>query len=599
MKYEESEIFRIRHSSAHVMAQAVLRMFPDGKVSIGPPIANGFYYDFDLPRALTPEDLEAIEGSMKELLQHSHRFHLRVVEPQEARELFADQPYKLELIEDILQRGVDEYGNPLPEGQEPELTTYKHDDFEDLCRGPHVEETGKIDPDTIKILNVAGAYWRGDETRPMLQRIYATAWQTPEELEQYLHKLEEAKKRDHRTLGKQLDLYSVSDSVGPGLILWHPKGAKVRFLAERFSQEAHLLNGYEWVYTPHIGRENLWQTSGHLEYYRDSMFKAIETDGEDFYLKPMNCPMHSQIYKSQLRSYRDLPLRYAEFGTVYRYERSGVLHGLTRVRGFTQDDAHTFCLPSQIDDEILLALRFSLYVLRSFGLGDFKAYIATRPEGKAIGSVEEWDKAIETLSRAVEKEGLPFEIDEGGGAFYGPKIDLKLTDALDRGWQLSTIQFDFNLPERFDLEYIGEDGQAHRPYMVHRALFGSAERFFGMLLEHYGGSFPLWLAPVQVMMIPITDKHVDYSLEVAELLKTDGSMRIEINDRNERMQAKVREFEMQKVPYALIVGKKEIAEQTVSVRCRDKGNLGSMSVAAFLELTQEERDKGAAERLPQ
>jgi len=594
--YEQSDLYRIRHSSAHVMAQAVLEMFPEAKIAIGPPIADGFYYDFDLPRPLTPDDLEEIQQRMRAHLGEEHRFDRRTVSADEARELFADQPYKLELIDDILERGADEYGERLPDGEKPELSTYTVDTFEDLCRGPHVESTATIDPEAVQITRLAGAYWRGDEKRPMLQRVYGTAWRTPEELQQYLERLEDAKQRDHRRLGKRLDLFSVSDAVGPGLILWHPRGARVRFLAERFSQEAHLLNGYQWVYTPHIGRANLWQTSGHLDFYREGMYSAIESEGEDYYLKPMNCPFHAEIYKNRPRSYRELPLRFAEFGSVYRYERSGTLQGLTRVRGFTQDDAHTFCLPEQIDHEIQLALKFSLYVLRTFGIDDFKAYVATRPEEKAIGEPEAWDRAVATLRRAVELEGLPFEIDEGGGAFYGPKIDLKVRDSLDREWQLSTVQFDFNLPERFELEYIGEDGQAHRPLMVHRALFGSMERFFAMLIEHFGGAFPLWLAPDQVMIIPITDQQVEHCRGLAARLEAAG-MRVVVNERDDRMQAKVREFELDKIPYALIVGKREVAQDTVSVRSREQGNVGAMSVDDFLESTLEERQRGRAEAL--
>lgn len=596
-RYADSRLYRIRHSAAHVMAQAVLQIFPDAKIAIGPPIEDGFYYDFDLPRPLTPEDLEEIEKRMREKLrQGAYELQRREIDVDEARELFADQPYKLELIDGILESGLDEYGEALPADQVPALSIYTIDDFEDLCRGPHVDSTSEIDPDAVKLTRIAGAYWRGDENRPMLQRIYATAWETPEELESYLQGLEEAKRRDHRHLGKRLDLFSTSDAVGPGLTLWHPKGALVRFLAERFSQQAHVLNGYEWVYTPHIGREGLWWTSGHLDYYKESMFNAIESEGENYYLKPMNCPFHAEIYKSSQRSYRDLPLRFAEFGTVYRYERSGVLQGLTRVRGFTQDDAHTFCLPEQIDHEILLALKFSLYVLRAFGLDDFTAFIATRPEGKAIGSPEAWDEAIATLRRAVEKEGLPYEIDEGGGAFYGPKIDLKLKDSMGREWQLSTVQFDFNLPERFDLTYTAADGKSHRPFMVHRALFGSAERFFAMLIEHYVGAFPLWLAPVQVMIIPITDQQHDYARKVAAGLSGHG-VRVTINDRDDRMQAKVREFELEKIPYAFIVGKREVAEEAVSVRSREAGDQGKMTVEGFLEMTRKERHQGEAEKL--
>lgn len=596
ISYESSEIYKVRHSIAHVMAHAVCEKFPGAKIAIGPPTAEGFYYDFDLPRPLTSDDLESIEAAMKRIVGERHEFLMREVGPEEARRLFADQPYKLELIDSILQRGTDEYGEPLSDGEQPTLTTYRMSNFEDLCRGPHVSETTQINPDAFKLTSVSGAYWRGDVKRPMLQRIYGTAWATPEQLAEYLNRVEEAKKRDHRTLGKNLDLFSTSEAVGPGLVLWHPKGGMVRFLAERFSQEAHLLNGYDWVYTPHIGRGELWQTSGHLDFFRDSMYQPIDVDGEDFYLKPMSCPFHIQIYKSGQVSYRDLPRRYAEYATVYRYELSGVLHGLTRVRGFTQDDAHTFCTPEQAADEIRHALRFSLYVLRTFGLENFKAYIATRPEKKYVGTISDWDEAITKLKETIVAESIPYEIDEGGGAFYGPKIDLKVMDSLGREWQLSTVQFDFNLPERFGMEYVGKDGQFHRPVMVHRALFGSAERFFGLLIEHYGGAFPLWLAPVQVTIIPISDRHIPYAQEIAAELKSNG-MRAVSDQSNDRMQAKIRKSEMDKVPYVLIVGDKEVEFRTVSVRDRENGDLGKMSTEKFLEMTEEQRKKGTARPL--
>lgn len=596
VRYEDSELYKIRHSISHVMAQAVSEVFPDTKIAIGPPTADGFYYDFDLPRALTPDDLETIENRMREIVREGHPFVRRVVNPAEARELFARQPFKLELIDSILERGTDEYGEPLPANEAPLLTTYRMNNFEDLCRGPHVKNTSQINPDAFKLTTVSGAYWRGDIHRPMLQRVYGTAWVNKKELDEYLERVEQAKKRDHRTLGKALDLFSTSEAVGPGLILWHPKGGMVRYLAERFSQEAHLLNGYDWVYTPHIGRAELWETSGHLDFFRDTMYQPIDVDGEDFYLKPMSCPFHIQIYKSGQVSYRDLPKRYAEYATVYRYELSGVLHGLTRVRGFTQDDAHSFCMPEQARDEIRHALRFSLYVLRTFGLEDFKAYIATRPEKKAVGSIEEWENAQAILKETVAEENVEFEIDEGGGAFYGPKIDLKVKDALEREWQLSTVQFDFNLPERFGLEYTGSDGQAHRPVMVHRALFGSAERFFGMLIEHYGGVFPLWLAPIQVAMIPISDRHNAYAEEVAAQLKAHG-VRVTTDVSNDRMQAKIRNAEMEKIPYLLVIGDKEVSDQNVAVRSREGGNLGKMTVEGFLEMTKEQREKGKAKSI--
>jgi len=577
--YEESDLYRIRHSAAHIMAQAVLEMFPEAKYTIGPPIEDGFYYDFDLPRPLTQEDLERIERRMREIIAGNHPFVKKVVSADEARQIFKDQPYKLELIEGLEKGGIDEHGQPLKD--KAEISIYIHDTFVDLCRGPHVDNTSQINPQAIKLMSIAGAYWRGDERNPMLTRIYGTAWHTPQELEEYLWRLEEAKKRDHRRLGKELDLFSTSEDVGPGLILWHPKGAMIRVIAEDFSRRAHLDHGYEWVFSPHIGRAHLWETSGHLDFYKENMYAPMDIEGEAYYVKPMNCPFHIQIYKSRTRSYRDLPRRYAEFGTVYRYERGGVLHGLTRVRGFTQDDAHIFCRPDQVEDEISRALEFSLYVLRSFGLSDFKAYLATRPE-KYVGEPEVWDKATEALRQAIESQRLPYELDEGGGAFYGPKIDLKVNDALGREWQLSTIQFDFNLPERFGLEYVGEDGQPHRPYMVHRALLGSMERFFGVLIEHYAGAFPVWLSPVQAVLIPITDRHVPYARQVAQKLKEAG-MRVEVDERNERMQAKIRDAQLQKVPYMLVVGDKEAQQGTVALRLRSGENPGPISLEAFLE----------------
>ena len=588
-RYVDSDLYRLRHSAAHVMAQAVLEMFPEGKIAIGPPIEDGFYYDFDLPRSLTPEDLEGVEKRMDEIIAGRHSFQKKVVSAEEARRIFADQPYKLELIDGLEQGGYDEYGEQLAE--KPEISIYAHDTFVDLCRGPHVENTGRVNPDAIKLLNVAGAYWRGDENRPMLQRIYGTAWETAGELEEYLWKLEEARKRDHRQLGRELDLFSVSDEIGAGLILWHPKGGMVRKLAEDYCRAEHEKGGYEFVYSPHIGKASLWQTSGHLEWYRENMYAPLDIEGQQYYLKPMNCPFHIEIYKSRMRSYRDLPLRFAEWGTVYRYERSGVLHGLLRVRGFTQDDAHLFCRPDQMRGEIDRVLHFSLNILRAFGFKDFQAYLSTRNPEKAAGSPEQWEAPTEALRQALERAEVPFQVDEGEATFYGPKIDIKVRDALGREWQLSTIQFDFTLPERFDMVYIGEDGQEHRPYMIHRALLGSMERFMGTLIEHHAGAFPVWLAPVQVMLIPIADRHLPYAQEVSAVLKEAG-LRVEVDERGERMNAKIRDAQNQKIPYMLVVGDREVEQAAVAVRLRSEENLGAMPVNAFLERVKQDSAAG-------
>jgi threonyl-tRNA synthetase len=575
--YEESKLYRLRHSAAHVMAQAVLEKFPSGKVAIGPPVEDGFYYDFDLPRPLTPEDLVEIEARMREIVKANQPFIREEVSAEQAREIFDDQPYKLELIDGLEAGGVDEHGNPVDE--KPVISIYKSDTFVDLCRGPHLERTGEINPKAVKLMNVAGAYWRGDEHNPMLQRIYGTAWLSPKDLKDYLWRLEEAKKRDHRRLGKELDLFSVSDNVGAGLVLWHPMGSRVRYIAERFWEDEHITHGYEFVYTPHIGKADLWKTSGHLDFYAENMYAPIEIENQQYYLKPMNCPFHIEIYKSDIRSYRDLPMRYAEKGTVYRYERSGVMHGLMRVRGFTQDDAHHFCTPKQMPEEIDFVLDFSLHILRSFGFDDIKAYLSTRPE-KAVGEPERWQDAEAALEASLKRAELPYEVDEGGGAFYGPKIDLKIKDALGREWQLSTIQFDFNNPERFDMTYIEEDGHAYRPYMIHRALMGSIERFFGILIEHYGGAFPVWLSPVQVVIIPIADRHLDFARGVKESLKHAG-LRVELDDRSDRMNAKIRDAEKQKVPYMLVVGDREMENNQVDIRRRSGERLGAMLVEDF------------------
>ncbi|MCK5645495.1 MAG: threonine--tRNA ligase [Anaerolineales bacterium] len=585
-RYEQSVLYRIRHSTAHVMAQAVMEMFPgEAKIAIGPPIADGFYYDFDLPRSLTPEDLEVLEKRMREIIAADHEYEYRIISAKEAKELYADQPYKIELIEGLELGGLDEYGEPIDEP--PEISIYAHDTFTDLCRGPHVERTSKINPDAIKLLNIAGAYWRGDENRPMLQRIYGTAWESADDLEQYLWRLEEAKVRDHRRLGKELDLFSVSEDVGPGLILWHPRGGMVRKVAEDYCRDEHEKAGYDFVYSPHIGKSKLWETSGHLEWFEENMYAPLEIEDQKYYLKPMNCPFHVQIYKSKMRSYRDLPLRFAEWGTVYRYERSGVLHGMMRVRGFTQDDAHHFCRPDQMPEEIDRVLEFNLKILRAFGFENFQAYLSTRNPEKSAGDIADWEASTQALQSSLDRSGLPYEIDEGEAVFYGPKIDIKMLDALGREWQLSTIQFDFNLPESFDLTYVGEDGKEHRPYMIHRALLGSMERFMGVLIEHHAGAFPIWLAPMQVEIIPIADRHLGHANNIAERLRERG-FRVEVDSRSERMNAKIRDAQLQKIPYMLVVGDREVKTDSVSVRLRSEEDLGAMRVDDFLDLISRE-----------
>ena len=584
-RYEESDLYKLRHSASHVMAQAVLEKFPEGKIAIGPPIEDGFYYDFDLSRPLTPEDLEEIEARMREIIADEHDFVYQEIDGEEARQIFADQDYKLELIDGILSAGMDEAARQerpggQPVGEAPKLSIYRSGSFVDLCRGPHVGNTREINPDAIKLLNVAGAYWRGDERNPMLQRIYGTAWETSEQLEEYLWRREEAARRDHRKLGRELDLFSIHEVGGPGLICWHPKGARMRKVIEDFWYQEHERAGYEIVFTPHIGKADLWSISGHLDFYREGMYAPMDIDGQEYFIKPMNCPYQILIYKSRIRSYRELPLRWGELGTVYRYERSGVLHGLLRVRGFTIDDAHIICRPDQVEDEIGEVYDFSLHMLRAFGFREFDIYLSTRPE-KFIGVSGRWDQAEEALRRALEAQGLPYEVDEGGGAFYGPKIDIKLKDALGRAWQATTIQFDFNLPERFEMTYVGEDGQEHQPYVVHRALLGALERFFGTLIEHYAGAFPVWLSPVQVMLIPIADRHVEYAHSVVRQLKGVG-LRVEVDDSGERMQAKIRSAQLQKIPYMLVVGDREMRSDTVAVRLRTEEDLGAMSVDDFV-----------------
>ncbi len=567
----DERLERLRHSAAHIMAEAVLEMFPDAKIGIGPPIDTGFYYDFGLPRALTPDDLPVIEEKMRRRVKSDVPFVREEVSKDEARKLFGEQPYKLELIDEI----ADET-----------MSLYKHDKFVDLCQGPHVERTGQVQ--AFKLMNVAGAYWRGHERNPMLQRIYGALFETEEELQGHLEQIEEAFRRDHRRLGRELDLYSIHEEYGPGLVYWHPKGGRVRTIIEDFWRQEHYKHGYELVYSPHIGRSSLWETSGHLDFYAESMYSPMDVDGQDYYIKPMNCPFHIQMYKSGLRSYRDLPMRLAELGTVYRYERSGVLHGLMRVRGFTQDDAHIFCRPDQVKEEIERAVDFMQLFFRAFGFREFHLFLSTRsPEGKYAGSLEDWEMATNILREAIQDRGLPYDVDEGGAVFYGPKIDAKLLDSLGREWQCTTIQFDFNLPERFDISYVGEDGREHRPYMVHRALLGSMERFFGVLIEHYGGAFPLWLAPVQAVVIPIADRHIEYANTVADALR-QAELRVEVDARAERMQAKIRDAQLQKVPYMLVTGDREAEAGAAAVRLRSGEDLGAMKLDELVARMQAE-----------
>ncbi len=561
---------RLRHSASHVMAEAVLDLFPNAKLAIGPATDDGFYYDFQVEETFSPEDLERIEAKMRESIAADYPFEQRELDRDEARRFFANEPFKLELVDDI------------PEGES--LTTYRHNSFEDLCAGPHVESTGRIK--AFKLLSVAGAYWRGDERRPMLQRIYGTAFESQEALDDYLKLLEEAERRDHRRLGRQLDLFSVHEEVGPGLVVWHPKGALLRNVIEDYWRDLHARYGYEQVCSPHIGRANLWETSGHLGFYNESMYSPMDVEGQEYYIKPMNCPFHIMVYQSALRSYRDLPMRLAEMGTVYRYERSGVLHGLMRVRGFTQDDAHIFCRPDQVEDEVSSCLDLTFELLDDFGFREYEIYLSTQPE-KHVGSDEMWDKATSSLRHALDSRELDYDVDEGGGAFYGPKIDVKIRDALGRAWQCTTIQFDFNLPERFDLTFQGADGQAHRPYMVHRAILGALERFIGILIEHYGGAFPLWLAPVQAVVIPIADRHLEYAEKVAGELKASG-LRAEVDGRSERMNLKIRNAQLQKVPYMLVVGDREASAGTVAVRMLNGDDLGPVPLGDLAKRLEDE-----------
>ncbi len=565
---QNEKMERIRHSASHVMAEAVQSLFPDAKFGIGPVIENGFYYDFDLPRTLTPDDLPVIEAAMTEIIAQDLPFIQEEASKQDARGIFARQPYKLELIDEI---------------PDEKLSIYRQGSFTDLCRGPHVSSTGEIT--AFKLLSIAGAYWHGDEKRPMLQRIYGIAFETNDELTNHLARLAEAEKRDHRKLGQDLDLFSFHHEAGPGLVHWHPKGATVRRLIEDFWISEHLKRGYEIVYSPHIAKLDLWKTSGHWELYREHLYSPMDVEGQEYLIKPMNCPAHILMYKTRLRSYRDLPIRWAELGTVYRYERSGVLHGLTRVRGFTQDDAHIFCRPDQLEDEVVGVLEFAIFMMRTFGFQEYEVLLATRPERYA-GTVELWQEATETLERALKRLSLHYTVDPGEGVFYGPKIDIRLRDALGRTWQGPTTQVDFNLPQRFDVTYVDIDGVAHPVVMVHRTVLGSMERFFGCLIEHYGGAFPVWLAPVQAVVIPISERHLDYAHQVAAKLQADG-LRSQVDVRPDRMNLKIRQAQLQKIPYMLIVGDKELASDGVSVRLRSGEDLGRKTLDEFKQIASE------------
>ncbi|MEC9018922.1 MAG: threonine--tRNA ligase [Nitrospinota bacterium] len=566
-----TELETIRHSCAHLMAQAVQELFPGTQVTIGPVIEDGFFYDFSRKEAFVPEDLEKIEKRMKELVAADIPIVRSEISREEAIKKFSDmgETFKIEIIESI-------------DSNEP-ITLYSQGNWADLCGGPHVESTKKIK--AFKLLHTSSAYWRGDERNPVLQRIYGTAWNTEKELRLYLKRLEEAKKRDHRKLGKELDLFSVSDDIGPGLILWHPKGARIRHLMEEFWKKEHFKHGYEMVISPHAAKIDLWNTSGHTEFYKDNMFSNMDIEGREYVMKPMNCPFHIQIYKTKLRSYRDLPVRFGERGTVYRYERSGVLHGLLRVRGFTQDDAHLFCRPSQIEQEITKVLDLIVFILQSFGFHEYKIYLSTRPE-KYVGSDEGWESATKALETALNNKNLDFEVDLGEGVFYGPKIDIKIKDSLNRYWQVSTVQVDFNLPEKFDISYVEEDGQRRQPIMLHRALMGSLERFFGCLIEHYAGAFPLWLAPVQVILLPITDKHVEYAEIIAQQLEELG-IRVEKDLRNEKIGFKIREAQLQKIPYMIVLGDKEVESSTLGVRRRRSKETRNLDLNTFLDEVNE------------
>jgi len=563
----------LRHSTAHVMAQAVTDLFPGAKYAIGPPIADGFYYDFELPGGahFSDDDLSRIEARMREIVTESQPFEREELSKDEGLRLFADQPYKVEIIENV---------DPSEGAEGGVVSAYRNDGWVDLCRGPHVPTTARLG--AFKLMKVAGAYWRGDEHKPMLQRIYGTAWESEKALKEHLHRLEEAERRDHRKLGVELDLFSFPDELGAGLAVWHPKGAIVRKVIEDFSRSEHERAGYNFVYSPHIARSVLWETSGHLNFFAEGMYPPMELEGAKYYPKPMNCPFHILIYRSHTRSYRDLPIRYFEFGTVYRFERSGVLHGLLRTRGFTQDDSHIFCTREQIVPELTSLLGFVLEVLRAFGFEEFEADISTRPENASYGSDEEWKLATDGLYDAINASGLPYHVAEGEGAFYGPKIDVHVRDAIGRRWQLSTLQVDFQEPQRFDLSYVGADNHPHRPIMIHRALFGSIERFFGILVEHYAGAFPVWLSPVQARVLPVAGEHEPYAFRIVDRLKAEG-YRAEVEDASEKLGNRVRKAKTQKIPYVLVVGDDDVEHGTVGVNAREQDVERDVPVDAFVD----------------
>ena len=561
-----SSLSTLRHSASHILAQAVLKLFPDAKLGIGPAIEEGFYYDFDLNKPLTESDLASLEAIMKMIINEKQSFKHYNLSREDSEKLLKEkhQPYKLEIIRDL---NLQEY------------SFYENGPFVDLCKGPHVETTDAVP--AIKLLRVSGAYWKGSEKNKMLQRIYGTAFPTQEALDQYLFQLEEAKKRDHRVLGKELGLFSIEDTLGGGLILWHPKGAMVRYQLEQLWREEHLKNGYQLVFSPHVGRSSLWETSGHLDFYQENMFASMSVEDQDYYLKPMNCPFHILIYQQGIHSYKELPIRYAELGTVYRYERSGVLHGLMRVRGFTQDDAHIICTKEQIQKEILNVLQFCQKILSLFGFSKITTYLSTRPKGKSVGQSKDWEMAESALQKAIDSLNIPYELDEGGGAFYGPKIDIKIQDAIGRQWQCSTIQFDFNLPERFNMTYVNSEGKKERPLMLHRALLGSIERFFGILLEHYAGKFPLWLAPIQVKLLTVTELQSDYAQVIQKQLEEHG-IRVSLDSSSEKIGYKIRQGITEKIPYLIVLGKREVEQNNICVRSREEGDLGTQPLDTFL-----------------